>query len=280
MYPASFDYTRPATVDEAIALLARHGDAAKVLAGGHSLIPAMKLRLTRPQIVVDIGRIAGLSYIREDGGALAIGAMTTHADIEGSALLKEKCPLLPETASHIGDVQVRNRGTIGGSLVHADPAADYPAAMLALDAEIVLASPRGRRTVGAADFFVDLLQTATAPDEILVEIRVPVTAKSVAYVKTEQKASGFALAGAAAVIGAHGVRIGITGVAAKAYRATAVEDVLATNGTPTPAGIALAATHAADGVEPLGDIHASAEFRAHLAQVNTRRAIERALQRA
>src|SRR5215467_14026578 len=191
MYPANFDYTRPATVDEAIALLAQHGEAAKVLAGGHSLIPAMKLRLSRPTVVVDIGRIAGLSYIREDGGRIAIGAMTTHADVEGSALLKEKCPLLPETASHIGDVQVRNRGTIGGSLVHADPAADYPAAVLALDAEIVLAGPRGRRTVGAADFFVDLLQTATAPDEILVEIRVPVTAKSVAYVKTEQKASGF-----------------------------------------------------------------------------------------
>jgi carbon-monoxide dehydrogenase medium subunit len=280
MYPASFDYTRPATVDEAIALLARHGDAAKVLAGGHSLIPAMKLRLTRPQIVVDIGRIAGLSYIREDGGALAIGAMTTHADVEGSALLKEKCPLLPETASHIGDVQVRNRGTIGGSLVHADPAADYPAAMLALDAEIVLASPRGRRTVGAADFFVDLLQTATAPDEILVEIRVPVTAKSVAYVKTEQKASGFALAGVAVVAGPQGVRVGVTGVAAKAYRAAAVEQALGAQRSPTPDAIERAASHAADGVDALGDIHASPEFRAHLACVNAQRAIVRALGRA
>src|SRR5438105_1310278 len=154
MYPANFDYARPATVDEAIALLARHGDAAKILAGGHSLIPAMKLRLARPDVVVDIGRIAGLSYIREAGGHLAIGAMTTHAEIEASDLLKQKSPLLPETASHIGDVQVRNKGTIGGSLVHADPAADYPAAVLALDAEVVLTGPRGARTVRAADFFV------------------------------------------------------------------------------------------------------------------------------
>src|SRR5690349_18627378 len=164
MYSASFDYARPATVDEAIALLAQHGDAAKVLAGGHSLIPAMKLRLARPSMVVDIGRIAGLSYIRESGGRIAIGATTTHAEVEGSSVLREKSPLLAETAAHIGDAQVRNKGTIGGSLVHADPAADYPAAILALEAEIVLAGPRGTRTVKAADFFVDLLQTATAPD--------------------------------------------------------------------------------------------------------------------
>jgi len=280
MHAAQFDYERPATVDEAIALLKRHGDDAKLLAGGHSLIPAMKLRLARPKVVVDIGRIANLSYIREAGGSIAIGAMTTHQEIEASTVLRDHSPLLAETAAHIGDIQVRNKGTIGGSLAHADPAADYPAPILALDAEIDLVGPGGRRTVKASAFFVDLLQTAIAPDEILVEIRVPATAKTVAYVKTEQKASGFALVGAAVVIGANGVRIGITGVAAKAYRATAVEDVLATNGTPTPAGIALAAAHAADGVEPLGDIHASAEFRAHLAQVNTRRAIERALQRA
>src|SRR5262245_20525622 len=263
MYPANFDYTRPATLDEAIALLVQHGEGAKVLAGGHSLIPAMKLRLSQPTVVVDIGRIAGLSYIREDGGPIAIGATPTHAEIEGSALPKEKCPLLPETASHIGDVQVRNKGTIGGSLVHADPAADYPAAMLALDAQIVLASPRGRRTVGAADFFVDLLQTSTAPDEILIEIRVPPTAKSVAYVKTEQKASGFALAGVAAVVGPQGVRVGVTGVAAKAYRATAVEQALGAQRSPTAEAIERAASHAADGVDALGDIHASPEFRAH-----------------
>lgn len=280
MYPANFDYQRPSTVDEAIALLSRHGDDAKLLAGGHTLIPAMKLRLARPKVVVDIGRVANLSYIRETGGAIAIGAMTTHHEIEASPFLRERSPLLAETASHIGDVQVRNKGTIGGSLAHADPAADYPAAILALEAELDLVSPRGRRTVAADTFFVDLLQTTLAADEILVEVRVPLTARTVAYVKTEQKASGFALAGVAVVIGPAHTRVGITGVAAKAYRAVAVEHILGAQRPLTQEAIALASTHAADGVDPLGDIHASPEFRAHLAQVNTRRAIERALARA
>jgi carbon-monoxide dehydrogenase medium subunit len=276
MYPASFDYVRAKTVDEAVALLTRHGDDAKLLAGGHSLIPAMKLRLARPKVVVDIARIENLSYIREAGTALAIGAMTTHQEIESSKVLRDRSPLLAETAAHIGDLQVRNKGTIGGSLAHADPAADYPASILALDAEIDVVGPRGRRTIKASAFFVDLLQTALAADELLVEVRVPATTKTVAYVKTEQKASGFALAGVAAVIGADGIRVGVTGVAAVAYRATAVERALAGQRTPTPEALARAASHAADGVEPLGDIHASAEFRAHLAQVNTRRALEKA----
>lgn len=279
MYSAHFDYKRPATVDEAIALLTEHGEDAKLLAGGHSLIPAMKLRLAQPKVVVDIGRIANLSYIREAGGSIAIGAMTTHQEIETSTLLRDRSPLLGEVAAHIGDVQVRNKGTMGGSLAHADPAADYPAAILALDAEINLAGPRGTRTVNAGAFFVDLLQTAIAPDEILVEIRVPPTAKTVAYVKTEQKASGFALAGVAVVVGTDGVRVGVTGIAAKAYRATAVERALAGQKAPAAAAIALAAARAADGVDALGDIHASPAFRAHLAEVNTRRAIERALAR-
>src|SRR5205809_1526923 len=176
MYPANFDYARPATVDEAIALLSKHGDDAKVLAGGHSLIPAMKLRLARPKVVVDIGRIANLNYIREDHGRIAIGAMTTHAEIAASKVLLGKCPLMPETALHIGDVQVRNKGTIGGSLVHADPAADYPAAILALDAELTIAGANGRRTVRATDFFVEMMQTAVKSHDILCEIRVPTTA--------------------------------------------------------------------------------------------------------
>ncbi|MBI3403555.1 MAG: xanthine dehydrogenase family protein subunit M [Acidobacteria bacterium] len=280
MFPAHFDYVRPATVEEAVKLLAKHGDDAKLLTGGHSLIPAMKLRLARPQVVVDIGRIANLSYIRETGGAIAIGAMTTHADIEASKTLRDKSPLLAETASHIGDAQVRNKGTIGGSLVHADPAADYPASILALDAEIDVVGPRGKRTIKAVDFFVDLLQSAVAADEIVTEIRVPATAKTVAYVKTEQKASGFALAGAAVVIGPGGVRVGITGVAATAYRAAGVEKALAGQTSLTPDLIARASAQAAAGVDALGDIHASPEFRAHLAQVNTRRAIEKALTRA
>lgn len=279
MYPANFDYKRPSSIDEAIALLAKHGDDAKVLAGGHSLIPAMKLRLARPAVIVDIARIADLGYIRDAGAVIAIGATATHHAIESSQVLRQRSPLLAETAAHIGDMQVRNKGTIGGSLVHADPAADYPAAILALDAEIELAGPRGKRTVKAGAFFVDLCQTAIAPDEILTEIRVPATAATVAYVKTEQKASGFALVGSAVVVGDQGVRVGITGVATKAYRATAVEQALAGQPRPATAAIAAAAARAADGVEPLGDIHASAEYRAHLAQVNTRRAIERALSR-
>src|SRR5207245_3090243 len=171
MYPANFDYVRPSSVDEAVALLQKHGDDAKVLAGGHSLIPAMKLRLAQPHVVMDIGRIATLTYIREAGGTIAIGATTTHSEVETSKLLREKCPLLPETALHIGDVQVRNKGTIGGSLVHADPAADYPAAMLALNAEMELVGPKGKRVVRVSDFFVDLLQSAVGPDEILTEDR-------------------------------------------------------------------------------------------------------------
>ncbi len=277
MYAANFDYVRATSVDEAVALLKQHGDGAKILAGGHSLIPAMKLRLARPAVIVDIGRIAALNYIRDTGASIAIGAMTTHYQIETSTLLKQKSPLAAETAAHIGDVQVRNKGTIGGSLVHADPAADYPAAMLALDAEMDLVGPRGRRTVKASAFFVSLLQSAAAPDEILVEVRVPATAASVAYVKTEQKASGFAMAGVAVVATASGVRVGVTGVAATPYRAAAVERALGAQRTPE--AIALAAAHAADGVEPLGDIHASPEYRAHLATVNARRALERALSR-
>src|SRR6476646_5969535 len=179
MYPANFEYARPATVEEAIALLGRHGEDAKLLAGGHSLIPAMKLRLARPSVVVDIGRIATLSYIREQGGRVAIGATTTHAEVAASALLQTRCPLLPETAAHIGDAQVRNKGTIGGSLAHADPAADYPAAMLALNAEMELVGPKGKRVVRVSDFFVDLLQSAVGPDEILTEIRVPETSSAV-----------------------------------------------------------------------------------------------------
>ena len=185
MYPANFDYLRPSTLDEAVAMLVQHGDAAKLLAGGHSLIPAMKLRLARPEVVIDIGRIPRLNDIRDEGGHFAIGAMTTHQEIARSTLLKDKCPLLPETAAHIGDIQVRNRGTIGGSLAHADPAADYPAAILALDADIVISGPGGQRVVRAGEFFVDLLQTTVAANEIITEIRVPATPRSVAYEKTE-----------------------------------------------------------------------------------------------
>src|SRR5438874_2847187 len=190
MIPANFNYESPNTLKEALNLLSAHDDA-KILAGGHSLLPAMKLRLAAPELLVDLGRVSGLSYIREAGEKIAIGAMTTHAQVAESEVLRKHSPLLAETAEHIGDVQVRNRGTIGGSLAHADPAADYPAAILALDAEIDVVGPRGKRTIKATSFFVGLLETALAANELLVEIRVPVTDRTVAYVKTEQKASGF-----------------------------------------------------------------------------------------
>ena len=281
MIPTAFEYLRPRTLDEAVALLELHGDDAKLLAGGHSLIPAMKLRLAQPKTLIDIGRVGDLSYIRDQGGKIAIGAMTTHYDVESSALLGDRCPLLPEVASQIGDVQVRNRGTIGGSLVHADPAADWPSAILALDAEMEIAGPNGLRTVNAADFFVDMMQSAVHWNEVLCEVRVPVTPRSVAYVKIAQKASGFAIAGVAAVVEKPDkrVRIGITGVAPKAYRAVGVEDALRGKAL-TAETIVEAAAKASDEIETLNDIHASAEFRAHLAIVNTRRALKLASSRA
>jgi carbon-monoxide dehydrogenase medium subunit len=280
MIPAAFDYVRPLTLDEALGLLAKHGEDAKVLAGGHSLIPAMKLRLSQPKVVVDIGRIGDLRSIEERDGKIAIGALTTHYEIESSDLLGRSCPLLPEVAGKIGDVQVRNKGTIGGSCVHADPAGDWPAAMLALDAEFEITGPRGSRTVAAIDFFVEMLTSAVEPGEILKSIHVPLTAKTVAYVKIPQKASGFALTGVAAVVdkARKSVTVAVTGVAAKAYRAAGVESSL--RGLELSAAtIATAAQKVADGIDPLSDIHASAEFRAHLACVQAKRALELAASR-
>jgi carbon-monoxide dehydrogenase medium subunit len=236
----------------------------------------MKLRLAQPKVVIDIGRIDALRQVEERDGIIAIGALVTHAEIAASATLARRCPLLTEAATAIGDVQVRNKGTIGGSLVHADPAADWPAPILALDAELEIAGPRGRRAVSAREFFVDMLTTAVKPDEILCEIRVPAMRAS-AYVKTEQKASGFALCGVAAVVDTAGtrVRVGITGVAPVPYCASAVERAL--EGQPLNANtIAAAARHAADGITPLNDIHSSADYRAHLARLNTARALQRA----
>jgi len=225
----------------------------------------MKLRLAQPKVLIDIGRLPDLRRIRKEDERIVIGALTTHYEIESSDLLKKECPLMAEVAAAIGDVQVRNRGTIGGSAVHADPAADWPAAILALEAEMEIAGPNGRRMVKAGDFFVDMLQTAVGPGEILVAIRVAPTGRNVAYEKFAQKASGFAICGVAVA----GGRVALTGVAAKAYRAVAVEKALA-------AGAADAAEKAVEGVDVLGDIHASAEFRAHLARVHTRRALQRA----
>ncbi len=280
MIPAQFDYHRPTTVDDALRLLTGNPDA-KLLAGGHSLLPAMKLRLAQPPTVIDLGRVPGLKAIRIESGRICIGALATHRDVETSDLLRTHCPLLPEVAATIGDAQVRNRGTIGGSIVHADPAADWPAAVVALDAEMELAGPSGRRKVPAAQFFVEMMQSAVQADEILVEIRVRATPPSVAYVKTAQKASGFAVAGVAAVLDEkrRAVAIGITGAAPKAFRASASEAAL--NGRELSLELfASAALEADAGVETLNDIHASADYRAHLVRINTRRALELAYSRA
>jgi carbon-monoxide dehydrogenase medium subunit len=280
MIPAQFDYLTPATLNEALSLLAEHQDDAKILAGGHSLIPAMKLRLAMPQMLIDIGRIKDLAYISEDGGQIRIGAMTTHYQIESSATLKSSCPILPDAASQIGDVQVRNKGTLGGSLAHADPAADWPAVMLALRAEIVAASPGGERIIKADDFFVDLLTTALEPGEILREIRIPTPTGNFgqAYLKAAQPASGFAVVGVAAHLtrdasgNCESASIGVTGVAAKAYRAGGVESALVGHALDEQTIVAASAL-AADGVDLSGDIYASADYRRHLVQVYARRAI-------
>jgi carbon-monoxide dehydrogenase medium subunit len=286
MIPAAFEYHRPASVSEALQLLQRLSDA-KLLAGGHSLLPMMKLRLTSPAHLIDLGRIEAMRYIRQDGQTLAIGALTTHWAIESSQLAHSAALALAEAASRIGDVQVRNVGTIGGSLAHADPAADYPAAMLALDAQVVAESPRGRRTIPASEFFTGIFTTALAPDEVLVEIKVPAPSPRTgqAYLKFPHPASGFAVVGVAAVITRDGAgrctraRIGITGVGPAAYRPKAVEDQL-TGGALDEKSVAAASAHAADGVDVNEDLFASAEYRAHLARVFTKRAVLAAAQRA
>lgn len=284
MIPAQFDYLAPATLDEAVALLAQHPDDAKILAGGHSLIPAMKLRLAQPQLLIDIGRISDLSYIREEASQIRIGAMTTHYAIESSARLKEICPLLPDCAAQIGDVQVRNKGTIGGSVAHSDPAGDWPAAIIALRAQMVVAGPSGERIIGSDDFFVDMLTTALQPSEILREIRIatPQGRFGHAYQKVRHPASGFAVVGIAVnlSLAANGdceaASVGITGVGSKAYRATAVESALAGRQLNEQT-IADAASHATDGIDANSDLYASEEYRRHLAQVHTRRALAKAI---
>jgi len=283
MIPVAFDYQAPATLEDALSLLASDPDGAKVLAGGHSLIPAMKLRLAQPQLLVDIARIKSLSYIREDGNQILIGATTTHYQLESSDLLKQICPLIPACAASIGDVQVRNKGTIGGSIAHSDPAGDWPAAILALDADLVLVGPSGERTVKAANFFVDLLTTDLRPGEILREIRIakPSGRFGQAYQKVPHPASGFAVVGIAVHLALNddgsckAAQIGVTGVDVKAYRAQGVEAAL--NGKNLDEQtIAAAVAHVCDGVDPNADLYASGEYRCHLAQVHTRRAIQTA----
>jgi carbon-monoxide dehydrogenase medium subunit len=283
MIPQNFEYSAPSNLNEALALLAK-GDA-KVLAGGMSLIPLMKLRLAAPERLVDLGRVADLKGIREDGGNLRIGSMATHYDIESSALLRGKCPLLAEAASNIGDVQVRNMGTIGGSIAHADPAADYPASLLALEAQVRITSAKGERTLPIDQFLVDALTSALEPGEIVREVIVPVesAATGVSYQKMVQPASGFAIVGAAVRVRKSGgkvtfARVGITGLAAKAFRSTAVEKLLeATAGSA--ADIQKAAAVVSAGVDANSDLNASADYRLQMARVYTARAITQALSR-
>ena len=283
MIPAAFEYRRARSVDEALELLAAGGDDAKLIAGGHSLLPLMKLRLARPELVVDIGRIAELRGVEERDGVLAIGALTRHAGLEASDVLRARCPLLAAAAATVGDPQVRHRGTVGGSLVHADPASDLGTALLCLDAEMVVQGRDGRRTVAAAGFFRGFMESAVGPAEMLVEVRVPVppSGHGWSYQKFRRRAIDWAIVAAAAVVEPSGDGIGRAAVALASMgptplRAAAVEAAL--RGAPRSA-IAAAASLAAEGTEPSGDIHASPEFRGHLARVLTRRALEEAIGR-
>ncbi len=287
MIPANFDYFAPNTIEEALQLLAQHGDNAKILSGGHSLIPVLKLRLAAPGVVIDIGRIADLKTIKVDGATISIGANATHAEIAANADLKTHCPLLVETAAQIGDQQVRNRGTIGGSLTHTDPAADWPAAILALDAEIVARSSSGTRTIKATDFFLDLMTSAVESDEIVTEIRVPKPAQPAAavYLKAPQSASGFAVVGVAAQLKvANGkceaASIGVTGLAPKAFRASSVEAALVGKALDDAAISAASAKADAEADDAMEDIHASGDYRRHLARVYAKRALMAAAAKA
>jgi carbon-monoxide dehydrogenase medium subunit len=285
MYPAKFDYVAPSTLDEAIRLLAASGGEAKILAGGHSILPMLKLRLAQPGTLIDIGRIPGLNNISVSGDGISIGALVTHAQVSRSADVRRGLPALAEAAGTVGDIQVRNRGTIGGSLAHADPAGDIPAAFLALDGQIVTQGPNGSKTYDAAGFFVGILTTALGEDEIVTAVKFPALPARTgsAYVKFDHPASHYALTGVAASITVGGdgritrARIGVTGVGPVAYRAKGVEAALIGQDA---SGVAGAVASAADGIDCNDDIHASAEYRAHLARVFTRRAVEEALRRA
>lgn len=286
MIPSNFEYFAPTTIEEALSLLDQHGEDAKILSGGHSLIPVLKLRLAAPSVVIDIGRIAALKAISVSNGIITIGANTTHAAIAKSAELKIAAPLLCETAAQIGDQQVRNRGTIGGSLTHADPAADWPAAMLALNAEIAVRSSSGKRIIPAADFFVEMMTTALAPNEILTEIRIPAPAQpqASAYLKVAQSASGFAVVGIAVQLKLNGTTcesasVAVNGLAPKAFRATAVESALIGKTLDADAIKAAAANADSDASDAMEDIHASGEYRRHLAKVYAGRAVQAAISR-
>ncbi|MCF6506731.1 xanthine dehydrogenase family protein subunit M [Blastococcus sp. MG754426] len=279
MIPAPFEYARPTTVDEALQAIAAGGEDVKVLAGGQSLIPVMRLRLAAPETVVDLGRVAELRGVREDGDALVIGAMTTHSDVLADPLIQQHAPLIAQATETVADRQVRHRGTFGGALVHADPAGDLPAVALALDAEFVIAGPEGRRTVPARDFFVDYLTTAVGEGELLVEVRVPKLDGQwgMRYEKFNRVAQAWSIVAVAAAVRRENghiaeARVGLTNMGPTPLRAGAVEAALS-GAEATPEAIAAAAAHAAEGTEPSSDLNAQADYRQHLATVLTRRAV-------
>jgi aerobic carbon-monoxide dehydrogenase medium subunit len=272
--PAAFDYQRAGSVDEAIGLLTDNGEDAKLIAGGHSLLPLMKLRLAAPSVLIDIGRIGDLSYVQGEGGEVRIGALTRHHDAANSDLLREQVPLLAHVAGQIGDPQVRHRGTVGGSVAHGDPASDLPAVLLALRATLVARGPGGERTIAADDFFTGFLETALAPDEVLTEIRVPaVPGTGWAFEKFNRRAQDWAIVGVAAVLtnGSGGPGVGLVNMGSQPMRAAGTEEALRSG-----SGAADAAARAAEGADPPSDLNASPEFRRHLAEVLTRRALQAA----
>ena len=272
MIPAAFDYVRAGSAAEAISLIGQHGDEAKFLAGGHSLLPLMKLRLAAPSVLVDIGRVSDLSYIRDAGDHVAIGALTRHMDVETSALLRQHVPLLAHAASHVGDPQVRHRGTIGGSIAHADPASDLPATTLALGATYVAQGPNGTREIAAADFYQGFLESALAADEMLTEIRVPkMEGAGWSFQKFNRRAQDWAIVGVAAWR-----RNGSSGVALVNMGSTPVLASSVSSALSQGASIADAAQLAAEEAEPQNDLNASPEYRVHLAKVLVRRALEEA----
>jgi carbon-monoxide dehydrogenase medium subunit len=275
MIPARFDYRRASSVGEALSLLEEGGEDAKALAGGHSLLPLMRLRLATPSLLVDIGRLEGLSYVRREGDEVAIGALTRHRDLEISPVLAESVPILAHAASLVGDPSVRHRGTIGGSLAHGDPASDLPAVVLALGGSIVAEGPAGRRSIPATEFFRGFFETALAPNELVVEVRVPVATGGWSYQKFNRRAQDWAIVGVAVVrngqVGNGQVGIGLVNMASTPVRARASEAAVAAGASP-----AEAAALAADGLEPPSDLNGSSDYRRHLATVLVRRALEEA----
>jgi aerobic carbon-monoxide dehydrogenase medium subunit len=276
--PSAFDYVAPATVDEAIQALSRAGDDAKVLAGGQSLVPVLRLRLAAPTMLVDLNKISELRGVRDDGDAIVVGAMTTHHDVINDPLVREHAALLALATQTVGDPQIRHRGTLGGALVHADPAGDLLAPVVVLDAEMVIVGPGGRRTVPASEFFVDLFTTAVQPDEVLIEIRIPKkTGWGAHYEKFQRVAQAWSIVAVAAAVRTEGgsiaeARVALTNMAATPVRATGVEQALM--GQPATAEtIRAAAEHAAEGTSPMSDGNADADYREHLARVLTGRAV-------